>query len=121
MWSTTSPTPGANRARSLHGNAESGAASYGWVPELARRHRVVRPDMRGFGQSTSMRREFPWSLDGLIDDYCRLMDVLGVERFHLVGAKIGRTIARAFAARRPERVATLIVVDSPTPLRVGAA
>ena len=105
----------------LHGNAESGAAWYGWVPELARRHRVVRPDMRGFGQSTPMPREFPWSLDGLIDDYCRLMDVLGVERFHLVGAKIGGTIARAFAARRPERVATLIVVGSPTPLRVGAA
>jgi len=105
----------------LHGNAESGAAWYGWVPELARRHRVVRPDMRGFGQSTPMPREFPWSLDGLIDDYCRLMDVVGVERFHLVGAKIGGTIARAFAARRPERVATLIVVGSPTPLRVGAA
>ncbi|MBV9968965.1 MAG: alpha/beta fold hydrolase, partial [Xanthobacteraceae bacterium] len=102
-------------------NAESGAAWYGWVPELARRHRVVRPDMRGFGRSTPMPREFPWSLDGLIDDYCRLMDVLGVERFHLVGAKIGGTIARAFAARRPERVATLIVVGSPTPLRVGAA
>jgi 3-oxoadipate enol-lactonase len=88
----------------LHGNAESGAAWYGWMPELARRHRVVRPDMRGFGQSTPMPREFQWSLDGLIDDYCRLMDVLGVERFHLVGAKIGGTIARAFAARRPERV-----------------
>jgi len=105
----------------LHGNAESGAVWYGWVPELARRHRVVRPDMRGFGQSTPMPREFPWSLDGIIDDYCRLMDALGVERFHLVGAKIGGTIARAFAARRPERVATLIVVGSPTPLRVGAA
>jgi 3-oxoadipate enol-lactonase len=48
------------------------------------------------------------------------MDVLGVERFHLVGAKFGGTIARAFAARRPERVATLIVVGSPTSLRVGA-
>ncbi|MBV9150844.1 MAG: alpha/beta fold hydrolase, partial [Alphaproteobacteria bacterium] len=74
-----------------------------------------------FGRSTPMPREFPWSLDGLIDDYCRLMDALGVERFHLVGAKIGGTIARAFAARRPARVATLTVVGSPTPLRVGAA
>src|ERR1700724_1929099 len=105
----------------LHGNAESGAAWYGWVPELARRHRVVRPDMRGFGQSTPMPREFPWSLDGLVDDYCRLMDVLGVERFHLVGAKIGGTIARAFAARRPERVLTLTVVGTPPPMREGAA
>jgi 3-oxoadipate enol-lactonase len=105
----------------LHGNAESGAAWYGWVPQLARCHRVVRPDMRGFGRSTPMPRDFPWSLDGLIDDYCQLMDALGVGRFHLVGAKIGGTIARAFAARRSERVTTLTVVGSPTPLRVGAA
>ena len=105
----------------LHGNSESGLAWYGWVPELARHYRVVRPDMRGFGQSTSMARDYRWSLDALIDDNCRLMDTLGVGRFHLVGAKIGGTIARAFAARRPERVATLTVVGTPTPFRVGAA
>jgi 3-oxoadipate enol-lactonase len=33
----------------LHGNAESSAAWYKWVPQLAHRYRVVRPDMRGFG------------------------------------------------------------------------
>jgi len=104
----------------LHGNAESSASWYGWVPTLARRHRVVRPDMRGFGASTPMPRDFPWTLDGIVDDYCRLMDSLGVERFHLVGAKIGGTIARAFAARRPERVRTLAVAGTPPPLRVGA-
>ena len=105
----------------LHGNAESSAAWYGWVPQLAHRYRVVRPDMRGFGASTPMPRDFPWTLDLLIDDFCRLMDTLGVERFHLVGAKIGGTIARAFAARRPERVRTLTVVGTPPPYRVGAA
>ncbi|MGZ8228324.1 MAG: alpha/beta fold hydrolase, partial [Burkholderiales bacterium] len=31
----------------LHGNAESGAMWFGWVPTLARHYRVVRPDMRG--------------------------------------------------------------------------
>ena len=49
------------------------------------------------------------------------MDHLGVARFHLVGAKIGGTIARAFAARRPERLITLTVVGTPPPLRAGAA
>jgi len=104
----------------LHGNAESGLAWYRWVPALARHLRVVRPDMRGFGQSTPMPRDFPWSLDVIIDDYCQLMDALGVERFHLVGAKIAGVIARAFAARRPQRVKTLTVVGSPPPLRKGA-
>jgi 3-oxoadipate enol-lactonase len=105
----------------LHGNAESGAAWYGWVPTLARRYRVVRPDMRGFGESTPMPRDFPWTLDVIIDDYLKLMDMLGIERFHLVGAKIGGTIARAFAARRAACVKTLAVAGTPTPFRVGAA
>jgi 3-oxoadipate enol-lactonase len=105
----------------LHGNAESGLAWYAWVPKLARHYRVVRPDMRGFGESTAMPRDYPWSLDRLVEDFCRLMDHLGVARFHLVGAKIGGTIARAFAARRPERLITLTVVGTPPPFRVGAA
>ena len=105
----------------LHGNAESGAAWYAWVPELARRFRVVRPDMRGFGRSTPVPRDFAWTLDGIIDDYCALMDKLGAERFHLAGAKIGGTIARAFAARRAQRVRTLTVIGTPPPFREGAA
>ena len=89
--------------------------------QLYRHYRVVRPDMRGFGASTPMPRDFPWALDVIIDDYCRLMDALGIDRFHVVAAKIGGTIARAFAARRPERVRTLTVVGTPTPFRQGAA
>jgi 3-oxoadipate enol-lactonase len=105
----------------LHGNAESGLAWHAWVPALARHYRVVRPDMRGFGQSTPMPRDYPWTLDRLVEDFCLLMDNLRIDRFHLVGAKIGGTVARAFAARRPERVKTLTVVGTPPPLRAGAA
>src|SRR5580692_9196511 len=105
----------------LHGNAESGLAWYAWMPKLARHYRVVRPDMRGFGGSTAMPADYPWTLDRLIEDFCLLMDHLDIARFHLVGAKIGGTIARAFAARRPERLITLTVVGTPPPFRVGAA
>lgn len=42
---------------------------------------------------------------------------IGIERFHLAGTKIGGTIARAFAARRSNRVITLTVVGSQPPLR----
>jgi pimeloyl-ACP methyl ester carboxylesterase len=91
------------------------------APEtLLRRFRTVRPDMRGYGASTPMPRDFAWSLDVIIEDYARLMDSLDVRRFHLVGAKIGGVIARAFAARRPERVRTLTIVGSPPPVRKGA-
>ena len=63
----------------LHGNAESGEAWYGWVPTLARKYRVVRPDMRGFGASTVMPRDYPWTVEGLADDYIAFMDALKIE------------------------------------------
>ena len=34
-----------------HGFCESGEAWRPWVPQLARRYRVVRPDQRGFGRA----------------------------------------------------------------------
>jgi 3-oxoadipate enol-lactonase len=104
----------------LHGNAESGAAWYAWVPHLARDYRIVRPDMRGFGASTAMTREYRWSFDALLDDYERLLDALGIEHVHLIGAKLGGTIARVLAARRPRRIVTLTVAGTPPAARAGA-
>ena len=98
----------------LHGNAESGEVWYGWMPQLAAALRVVRPDMRGFGRSTPMPRDHAWSPDRIADDYVALMDQLGIDRFHVVGAKVGGTMALRFAARHPSRVQTLTVLGSPT-------
>ena len=102
----------------LHGNCESHQSWYGWVPHLARDFRVVRPDMRGFGASTPMPADYKWPMDEVIGDFIRLMDHLEVERFHLVTAKIGGVIGRAFAARQGKRVQTLTVVGSPPPVRL---
>ena len=113
----TDPWRGPETILMLHGNSESGAAWFGWVPQLARHYRVVRPDMRGFGASTPMPRDFPWTLDRICDDYIGLMDALGIRRFHLVAAKIGGTIARYFAARHTDRVMTLTVAGTPVPRR----
>ena len=105
----------------LHGNCESGAVWFGWVPHLARDFRIVRPDMRGYGRSTPVPRDFAWTIDVVIDDFIGLMDRLGVARFHLVGAKIAGFIARRFAARFPDRVITLTVVGTPPPIYDVAA
>lgn len=105
----------------LHGLGESSAVWYGWVPPLARDYRVVRPDLRGFGASTPMPKGFPWSVDLLVADTLALLDALELERVHLVGAKLAGTVARAFAARQPERMQTLTVVGSPPPYWAGRA
>ena len=105
----------------MHGNFESSDAWYRWAPLLAREIRVLCPDIRGFGASTPMPRDFKWSLDLIVDDFSNLLDHLGIAKCHVVGAKIGGTIARVFAARRPERVSTLTVVSSPPGTRADAA
>ena len=97
----------------IHGNSESSDAWFAWVPHLARDFRVIRPDLRGYGRSTPMPRDFKWSLEVICSDFIRLLDELRLERVHVVAAKIGGTIARAFVARHPERVKTLSVVGSP--------
>jgi pimeloyl-ACP methyl ester carboxylesterase len=105
----------------LHGLGESGAVWFGWVPHLARRLRVVRPDLRGFGASTPMPAGFPWSVERLVADFVALIDHVGCEKVHVVGAKLAGTLARALAARHPERVHTLTVVGSPPPVWPGRA
>jgi pimeloyl-ACP methyl ester carboxylesterase len=105
----------------MHGNFESSDAWYRWVPVLSRHLRVIRADMRGFGSSTPMPADFAWTLDMIVDDFTRLLDHLGVASCHVVGAKIGGTIARVFAARRPDRTTTLTVVSSPPGTRDDAA
>jgi pimeloyl-ACP methyl ester carboxylesterase len=113
----TDPWSEAETILLLHGSSESSEAWFAWVPHLARHLRVVRPDMRGFGKSTPMPRDYGWALDDVVDDFAGLMEHLGVEPFHLVGAKIAATIARRFAARFPERVRTLSLVGAPPPRR----
>jgi 3-oxoadipate enol-lactonase len=99
----------------LHGSSESSAMWFGWVPQLARHFRVVRPDMRGFGASSPMPRDYPWPLDRIIDDFVALTNHLGIKRFHLVGAKIAATIARASWHAFRSRRTTL--VGAPPPRR----
>lgn len=101
----------------IHGVFESGAVWFGWVPHLARRYRLIRPDVRGFGESTPMPQDYPWTMDGIVDDLVRLAEALGIERFHLVGAKAGATIATRFAASHPELISTLTLVGAPPPGR----
>ncbi|HEY4253643.1 MAG TPA: alpha/beta fold hydrolase [Roseomonas sp.] len=96
----------------LHGNAESGEAWNGWMPSFGRRFRVIRPDMRGFGRSTPMPRDFGWSLDGLVDDVTALLDHLALDRVHVVAAKVAGPIAIRLAARQPARLRSLTLLGT---------
>ena len=96
----------------LHGVAESHQAWQQWVPILSPKFRVIRPDLPGFGQSP-MPAGYDCTTHSAASDIVRLMDRLKIERFHLVGAKVGGSTALQLAADFPQRVMTLSVLGTP--------
>jgi pimeloyl-ACP methyl ester carboxylesterase len=109
----TDPWEDAEPVMLVHGLAESGEVWYAWVPHLARRHRVLRPDLRGFGRSSVPEDpcSFPWSPAAFADDLARLLDALEIPAIHLVGARLGAPVSIMLAAHHPERVRTLSLVS----------
>jgi pimeloyl-ACP methyl ester carboxylesterase len=78
-----------------------------WDPQflaLAREHRVVRYDLRGFGRSRD--RDGPFQAH---EDLRALLDMLGVPRASLVGLSGGGRIAIDFAFAYPDRVHRLVL------------
>jgi abhydrolase domain-containing protein 6 len=90
----------------LHG---FGANKDNWLPiapQLTRHCHVYAPDLPGFGDSTR-RDDADYGLESQLDRITAFADALGLERFHLGGNSMGGYLAAMFAARHPDRVASL--------------
>ena len=77
------------------------------VPALRTRYRVVRYDIRPFGESTVPNQPYKTT-----DDLLALMDALKIDRAHLVGHSFGGGVAVDFALTHAARVASLVLVNS---------
>ena len=99
----------------------------------AKGFRVVRFDNRDVGKSTHLagqtapdpralfaevmagrRPHVPYSLDDMANDTVGLMDALGVDRAHIVGASMGGMIAQLVAINHPDRTKSLVSIMSTT-------
>lgn len=80
------------------------------VPLLEDKFDIVLPDLRGFGQSTTV--ETPYSMSDMADDVAGLLDHLGIEKAALAGHSMGGYVALAFAKKHPNRVSGLGLVSS---------
>lgn len=78
---------------------------------LARKHRVIAPDLPGFGRSAKPA-SFPYGRVGYCDHLVALLDELGLEKVTVVGHSMGGGIAAELAARSPERVDKLVLIDA---------
>jgi pimeloyl-ACP methyl ester carboxylesterase len=77
------------------------------APMLAERFRVVRPDLRGYGDTCLPDGPFVYAAD-----VAGLLDELGIERTHVVGVSMGGHVALDLALAHPERVDRLVLVGS---------
>jgi pimeloyl-ACP methyl ester carboxylesterase len=104
-----------------------------WDLELCRQladrgFHVIRYDNRDAGRSTKIDApvpnlvramaglpiESPYLLRDMADDAFGLLDQLGIERAHVLGASMGGMIGQEMAIRRPDRVLSLASLMSTT-------
>src|SRR3954465_3172730 len=89
---------------------------------------VVRHDNRDIGRSTHLSqfkapsllklakrdRDAPYTLADMAGDSIGVLDHLGIEKAHIVGASMGGMIAQTVAIRHPERALSLVSIFSNT-------
>jgi 3-oxoadipate enol-lactonase len=73
-------------------------------------YRVLTYDKRGHGLSSVPQG--PYSIADLAGDLLEVVDLLGVDRFTLVGVSVGGLLAQRFALDHPERLAALVLCDT---------
>lgn len=82
---------------------------------LAKGRKVVFYDQRGNGRSSELKDGQPCGLAEQIDDLDALRARLGFEKIDLLGHSWGGYLVMAYAARHPDRIAHLMIVDSAAP------
>jgi pimeloyl-ACP methyl ester carboxylesterase len=96
----------------LHGSAASLHTWEGWERNLRRDFRVISVDLPAHGLTG------PWPKDGdyTLDGYARFVESfaakLGLQRFHIAGNSMGGAIGWTYAARYPQRLEKLILIDA---------
>lgn len=85
-----------------------------WTPQLIafqEIHRVIAPDLRGFGESTGDGEVH--TMADFADDLANLLEQLDVDRpVTFCGLSMGGYIALEFARRHPDKLSRLILCDT---------
>jgi len=94
----------------VHGYLVSRSSWDAVAGPLGGRFTLHRPDLPGHGAS-DCAGGYPYSVEAFVRTLEGLMDGLGLARAAVMGHSLGGAVAAALAARCPERVARLVLVD----------
>ena len=85
------------------------------APALSQRYRVLMPDLRGHGRSD--RPPGPYTVPQMANDIAGFLDATRTGSAHVVGLSLGGAVAQALAVQHPERVRSLVLVNTFAHLR----
>lgn len=97
----------------LHGWPQNWWVWRGIIPGLAERHRVICPDLRGFGWSDAPRTGYEKSQ--FAADVAALLDALGLQDVRLIGHDWGGVAAFILCLERPELVRQYLALNTAHP------
>lgn len=78
---------------------------------VAKRYRVVAPDLPGFGES-ARHKDWSYALDEQRERLAAFVRALGLVRFHIVGSSMGGHLAALYAHARPGEVVSLALFNN---------
>jgi pimeloyl-ACP methyl ester carboxylesterase len=82
------------------------------LPRLAARGRTLAPDLRGHGESSNPGDAESYTFERLAGDLSAFLTAVGVSRCDLLGHSMGGMVALRLALAEPERVASLLLMDT---------
>jgi pimeloyl-ACP methyl ester carboxylesterase len=110
LWPWQAPIP----AVMMHGFARNARFWNRWVPAIAETRRVYRPELLGCGESELPPVAYRYTPEAIGAQVVAVLDALGLERVHWVGESSGGIIGLLLAAAHPERIASLVLCNTPT-------
>ena len=110
LWPWDAATP----VLMMHGFARNAAFWNRWVPPIAESRRICRPDLLGCGASDVPSVGYHYAPEQIEAQLLAVLDTLSLRRVHWVGESSGGIIGLVLAAAHPERIASLVLCNTPT-------
>jgi len=82
------------------------------LAQLGHRYRLVMPDLRGCGRSTTRLASDQYTPDAVVTDLAALLDKLAVDVADVLGFSYGGLLAQRLVLAIPHRVGRLIIASS---------
>ena len=82
------------------------------LPALSELGLTIALDLRGHGGSSNSGAPSDYTFERLADDLLQAFDALEIERCDLLGHSMGGIVAQLATLRAPERVASLVLMDT---------